>query len=209
MTLKGALTMIAKKTVAIIPPKIQYDKNLKVEEKKLRVAAYCRVSTLLEEQEGSYETQVRYYEDKISKCPNWICAGIFADDGKSATGTAKHDDFNSMINDCMNNKIDLVLTKSVSRFARNTVDALQNIRKLKDKNIPIIFEKEGINTMESGGELLITILSSQAQEESRNISENTRWGITRKFESGKVKVNFSRFMGYTKDKNGNLIIVPE
>ena len=209
MRLKGALTMITKKTVAIIPPKIQYDKNLKVEEKKLRVAAYCRVSTLLEEQEGSYETQVRYYEDKISKCPHWICAGIFADDGKSATGTAKRDDFNSLIKACMNDKIDLVLTKSVSRFARNTVDALQNIRKLKDKNIPIIFEKEGINTMESGGELLITILSSQAQEESRNISENTRWGITRKFESGKVKVNFSRFMGYTKDKNGNLIIVPE
>ncbi len=109
----------------------------------------------------------------------------------------------------MNEKIDLVLTKSVSRFARNTVDAIQNIRKLKEKNIPIIFEKEGINTMESGGELLITILSSQAQEESRNISENTRWGITRRFESGNVRVNYKRFMGYTKDKNGNLVIVPE
>ncbi len=201
--------MIAKKTVAIIPPKIQYDKNLKIEEKRLRVAAYCRVSTLLEEQEGSYESQVEYYTNKINTISNWECAGIFADDGKSATGTAKRDDFNALIKDCMNGKIDLVLTKSVSRFARNTVDALQNIRKLKEKNIPIIFEKEGINTMESGGELLITILSSQAQEESRNISENTRWGITRRFESGNVRVNHKRFMGYTKDKNGNLVIVPE
>ena len=106
-------------------------------------------------------------------------------------------------------KIDLVLTKSVSRFARNTVDALQNIRKLKEKSIPIIFEKENVNTMESGGELLITILSSQAQEESRNISENTRWGLTRNFENGKISVNHKKFMGYTKDEDGNLIIVPE
>ena len=95
------------------------------------------------------------------------------------------------------------------RFARNTVDALQNIRKLKEKNIPIIFEKEGVNTMESGGELLITILSSQAQEESRNISENTRWGLTRRFENGVMSINHKRFLGYTKDDYGNLEIVPE
>ncbi len=200
---------VAKKTVAIIPPQVKYDKHVRVEQKKLKVAAYCRVSTLLEQQEGSYEAQVDYYTEKINSNPNWKCAGIFADDGKSATQTKKRDDFNAMIDACMAGKVDLVLTKSVSRFARNTVDALQFIRKLKGKNIPVIFEKEGVNTMESGGELLITILSSQAQEESRNISENTRWGLTRRFENGIISVNHKKFLGYTKDEDGNLIVVPE
>jgi len=200
---------VAKKTVAIIPPQVKYDKHVRVDEKKLRVAAYCRVSTLLEQQEGSYEAQVDYYTEKINSNPNWKCAGIFADDGKSATQTKKRDDFNAMIDACMAGKVDLVLTKSVSRFARNTVDALQYIRKLKEKNIPVIFEKESVNTMESGGELLITILSSQAQEESRNISENTRWGITRRFENGIISVNHKKFLGYTKDEDGNLVVVPE
>lgn len=200
---------VAKKTVAVIPPQVKYDKHVRVEQKKLRVAAYCRVSTLLEQQEGSYEAQVDYYTEKINSNPNWKCAGIFADDGKSATQTKKRDDFNAMIDACMAGKVDLVLTKSVSRFARNTVDALQFIRKLKEKNIPVIFEKEGVNTMESGGELLITILSSQAQEESRNISENTRWGLTRRFENGIISVNHKKFLGYTKDEDGNLIVVPE
>lgn len=200
---------VAKKTVAIIPPQMKYDRHVRVEQKTLRVAAYCRVSTLLEQQEGSYEAQVDYYTEKINSNPNWKCAGIFADDGKSATQTKKRDDFNAMIDACMAGKVDLVLTKSVSRFARNTVDALQCIRKLKEKNVPVIFEKEGVNTMESGGELLITILSSQAQEESRNISENTRWGLTRRFENGIISVNHKKFLGYTKDDDGNLIIVPE
>lgn len=200
---------LAKKTVAIIPPQMKYDRHVRVEQKTLRVAAYCRVSTLLEQQEGSYEAQVDYYTEKINSNPNWKCAGIFADDGKSATQTKKREDFNVMISACMAGKVDLVLTKSVSRFARNTVDALQCIRKLKEKNIPVIFEKEGVNTMESGGELLITILSSQAQEESRNISENTRWGLTRRFENGIISVNHKRFLGYTKDEEGNLVIVPE
>lgn len=200
---------VQKKNVAIIPPQMKYDKQLRVEQKTLRVAAYCRVSTLLEQQEGSYEAQVDYYTNKINSNPNWKCAGIFADDGKSATQTTKRDDFNTMIDACLAGKIDLVLTKSVSRFARNTVDALQNIRKLKEKSIPVIFEKEGVNTMESGGELLITILSSQAQEESRNISENTRWGVIRRFENGIVQVNHKKFLGYTKDEDGNLVIVPE
>jgi DNA invertase Pin-like site-specific DNA recombinase/uncharacterized protein YukE len=200
---------VAKKTVAIIPPQMKYDRHVRVEQKTLRVAAYCRVSTLLEQQEGSYEAQVDYYTEKINSNPNWKCAGIFADDGKSATQTKKRDDFNAMIEACMAGKVDLVLTKSVSRFARNTVDALQCIRKLKEKNVPVIFEKEGVNTMESGGELLITILSSQAQEESRNISENTRWGLTRRFENGIISVNHKKFLGYTKDDDGNLVIVLE
>ncbi|WP_353095740.1 recombinase family protein [Tissierella praeacuta] len=198
-----------KKKVAFIPAQPIYDRNIRAELKVLRVAAYCRVSTTLEQQEGSYEAQVSYYTEKIKNNPNWKNAGIYADDGKSATNTKKRDDFNAMIEDCMAGKIDMVLTKSVSRFARNTVDSLQTIRKLKEKNIAVYFEKENINTLDGTGELLITILSSQAQEESRNLSENTKWGITRRFENGIISINHKKFMGYTKDEDGELVIVPE
>lgn len=198
-----------RKNISVIPPKQAYDRTMRPQMKTLRVAAYCRVSTLQEQQETSYEAQVAYYTEKIRSNPNWKLAGIFADDGKSATSTAKRSDFQAMIDACMDGKIDMVITKSISRFARNTVDSLINIRKLKEKNIAVFFEKEGINTMEGSGELLITILSSQAQEESRNISENCHWGIVRKFESGTVIVNHNKFLGYTKDKDGNLVIVPE
>ncbi len=155
--------VVAKKNVAFIPAQTIYDRNVRVELKTLRVAAYCRVSTTLEQQESSYEAQISYYTEKIKGNPNWKLAGIFADDGKSATNTKKRDDFNAMIDDCMAGKIDMVLTKSVSRFARNTVDSLQTIRKLKEKNIAIFF----------------------------------------------VTINHKKFMGYTKDENGELVIVPE
>jgi len=198
-----------KKSISLIPSLPEYDRSIKPQFKALRVAAYCRVSTTLEQQETSYEAQVSYYTEKIKSNPNWKLAGIYADDGKSATNTKKRDDFNAMIEDCMAGKIDMIITKSVSRFARNTVDSLQNIRKLKEKNVAVFFEKEGVNTLEGTGELLITILSSQAQEESRNLSENTRWGLVRRFENGIVSVNHNKFLGYTKDKNGELVIVPE
>lgn len=198
-----------KKNISVIPPKPEQDRSIRPQFRTLRVAAYCRVSTLQEQQESSYEAQVSYYTEKIKSNPNWKLAGIFADDGKSATSTKKRGDFQAMIDDCMAGKIDMVITKSISRFARNTVDSLMNIRKLKEKNIAVFFEKEGINTLEGSGELLITILSSQAQEESRNISENCRWGIVRQFESGVVRVNCKKFLGYTRDKDGNLVIVPE
>ena len=200
---------VKKKNISVIPSKPEYDRSIKVQFKVLRVAAYCRVSTLLEEQEGSYAAQIAYYTDKINRNANWILEGIYADDGKSATRTKKRDDFNAMVERCLAGKIDLVLTKSVSRFARNTVDCLQTIRKLKEKNIGVLFEKEGVNTLEGTGELLITILSSQAQEESRNLSENTRWGLVRRFENGIISVNHNKFLGYTKDEKGELVIVPE
>ncbi len=204
------MAVVVKKKVSVIPAQNIYNKGIRPELKVLRVAAYCRVSTKLEQQEGSYEVQIAYYTEKITSNPNWKLAGIYADDGISATNTKKRDDFNAMIEDCMAGKIDMIITKSVSRFARNTVDALQTIRKLKEKNIAILFEKEGVNTLEGSGELLITILSSQAQEESRNISENTRWGIVRRYENGIISVNHKKFMGYTKDKkSGELVIVPE
>lgn len=202
-------TATIKKKVAMIPAAPQMDKSLKMTERQLRVAAYCRVSTELESQEGSYEAQVEYYTEKITENPNWKMAGIYADDGKSATNTKKRADFRAMIQDALDGKIDLIITKSVSRFARNTVDSLTTIRKLKEHNVAVVFEKEGVNTLDGTGEFLITILSSIAQEESRNISENTRWGVVRRFENGQVIVNHSKFMGYTKNKEGTLVIVPE
>ena len=206
MTAKPVKTV---KKISVIPAIPLCDKNVKPSEIRLRVAAYCRVSTEQEEQEGSYQAQVEYYTKKINENPKWVNAGIYADDGKSATSTKKRDDFRAMIKDALDGKIDIILTKSISRFARNTVDALTIIRQLKEKNVAVIFEKEGINTLDVTGELLITILSSLAQEESRNISENVRWGIARKFEKGTVMVNHNKFMGYTKNEEGELIIEPE
>lgn len=201
--------MSEQKEITIIPPNPKHDRHVRVEQKQLRVAAYCRVSTRFEQQESSYEAQVKYYTDKIAANPKWSFAGIFADQGKPATSTKERDSFNDMLADCYTGKIDMILTKSISRFARNTVDFLRIIRELKERQIRIVFEKENIDTMDSTGELLITILSSQAQEESRNLSENTRWGIVRRFEQGILQVNHMKFMGYTKDADGKLIIVPE
>ena len=176
---------------------------------KLRVAAYCRVSTDLEEQESSYEAQVSHYNEMIRKNPDWELADIYADEGLSGTTTEKRENFNRMIQDCEAHKIDMVITKSISRFARNTLDCLQYIRKLKALNIPILFEKENINTMGTSGELLITIMASLAQQESQSISQNVRMGIQYNFQRGKPMLNHNRFLGYTKKKGGNLVIVPE
>ena len=198
-----------KKNVSIIPSWKEHDKAAHPVQEKQRVAAYCRVSTLLEQQESSFEAQKSYYTEMIQSNPNWKMAGIYADDGISGTDMRKRDEFNRLLRDCEAGKIDLVLTKSISRFARNTADMLNAIRKLRAKNIAIYFEKERINTLDDTGEMFITILGSQAQEESRNLSENTRWGITRRFENGTVLVNCSRFMGYTRNEDGELEIVPE
>lgn len=207
--LREKIKVLQKKEITVIPPDPKYDTQIRIEHKTLNVAAYCRVSTRFEQQENSYETQIAYYTKKIESNKNWNCVGIYADEGKAATGTKFRDSFNDMISDCYAGKIDLILTKSISRFARNTVDFLKIIRELKERQVRIIFEKENIDTMDNTGELLITILSSQAQEESRNLSENTRWGIVRKFEQGIVQVNHKKFMGYTKNDEEKLIIVPE
>ncbi len=199
----------SKKNVSIIPSRKEHDKAVHPAQEKQRVAAYCRVSTLLEQQESSFEAQKSYYTEMILSNPNWKMAGIYADDGISGTDMRKRDEFNRLLRDCEAGKIDLVLTKSISRFARNTADLLNAIRKLQAKKIAVYFEKEHINTLENTGEMLVTILGSQAQEESRNLSENTHWGIVRRFENGEVIVNCSRFMGYTRNEDGELEIVPE
>ena len=196
--------------VMVIPARRQVGNTVKQSaQKKLRVAAYCRVSTDSEEQETSYEAQVTHYTEYIQKNPEWELAGIFADDGISGTNTKKRDEFNRMIDECMAGNIDMVITKSISRFARNTLDCLQYIRQLKDKNIPVYFEKEAINTLDAKGEVLITIMASLAQQESQSMSQNIKLGLQYRYQQGKVQVNHNRFLGYTKDNDGHLIIDPE
>ncbi len=195
------------KTVTMIPARRRVGNTAKEEERpKLRVAAYCRVSTDSDEQATSYEAQVEHYTEYIKKNPDWEFAGIFADDGISGTNTKKREDFNRMIEECMNGSIDMIITKSISRFARNTLDCLKFIRQLKEKNIPVYFEKENINTMDAKGEVLLTIMASLAQQESQSLSQNVKLGIQYRYQQGHVQVNHNRFLGYTKDENGQLII---
>ena len=196
--------------VTFIPAKRQVGNNIKKAEKpKLRVAAYCRVSTDSDEQATSYDAQIEHYTEYISKNPDWVLAGIFADDGITGTNTKKRDEFNRMIDECHAGNIDMIITKSISRFARNTLDCLKYIRELKDKNIPVFFEKESINTMDSKGEVLLTIMASLAQQESQSLSQNVKMGIQYRYQQGKVQVNHNRFLGYTKDADGNLVIEPK
>ncbi|WP_194283857.1 recombinase family protein [Streptococcus suis] len=177
--------------------------------KKINVAAYCRVSTDQDEQLSSYENQVNYYRDYISKHEDYELVDIYADEGISATNTKKRDAFNRLIQDCRAGKVDRILVKSISRFARNTLDCIKYVRELKELGVGVTFEKENIDSLDSKGEVLLTILSSLAQDESRSISENATWGIRKKFERGEVRVNTTKFMGYDKDDNGRLIINPQ
>lgn len=198
------------KKVTVIPAssgKLLKDKT--TTQQKRKVAAYARVSTLRDYQQTSYKAQTEYYTTYIQKQPDWIFAGIYADEGVTGTSIAKRTGFQKMIEDAMNGKIDLIITKSVSRFARNTVDSLTTIRKLKEHGVECYFEKENIWTFDAKGELLITIMSSLAQEESRNISENTRWGMRKAFQDGKVFVPYKHFLGYDRGPDGELEINPK
>lgn len=197
-------------TITMIPARRQTGQSKKGEEQpKLRVAAYCRVSTETDEQTTSYEAQIEHYTEYIQKHPGWELAGIFADDGISGTNTRHRGEFNRMIEECMDGKIDMVVTKSISRFARNTLDCLKYIRQLKEKNIPVFFEKENINTMDAKGEVLLTIMASLAQQESQSLSQNVKLGLQYRYQQGKVQVCANRFLGYDKDEDGNLVINPE
>ena len=186
--------------VTIIPARPQVmQEELK---RQLRVAAYCRVSTEEEEQQSSYEAQCSYYTDKIMTNPEWTMAGIFADEGITGTSTKKREEFNRMIRKCRQRKIDLILTKSISRFARNTVDCLKYVRVLKELGIGIYFEKENINTLDMDTELILTFMGAFAQSESESISANVRWGKRQAMKEGKVSVNFEKLYGYRVDEAG-------
>lgn len=198
------------KSITVIPARRRVGNTVNKEVKpKLKVAAYCRVSTDSDEQATSYEAQVEHYTNFIQKNDEWEFAGIFADDGISGTNTKKREEFNRMIEECMAGHIDMIITKSISRFARNTLDCLKYIRQLKEKNIPVFFEKENINTMDSKGEVLLTIMASLAQQESESLSKNVKLGLQFRYQNGEVQVNHNRFMGYTKDDKGHLVIEPE
>lgn len=200
---------MAETKITVIPARRRVGNTVQTEEKpKLRVAAYCRVSTDSDEQATSYEAQVEHYTTFIQQNSEWEFAGIFADDGISGTNTKKREEFNRMIEECMAGRIDMIITKSISRFARNTLDCLKYIRQLKDKNIPVFFEKENINTMDSKGEVLLTIMASLAQQESQSLSQNVKLGLQYRYQNGEVQVNHNRFLGYTKDEDGHLIIDP-
>ena len=196
------------RSVTIIPPStMRLHSNTAI--KRKRVAAYARVSTDTDEQFTSFEAQVDYYTRKIKANHNWLFLGVYSDEGVSATSMKNRDGFNRMIEDALAGKIDLILTKSVSRFARNTVDTLTTVRKLKDNGVEVYFEKEQIFTLDSKGELLITIMSSLAQEESRSLSENVTWGQRKRFSDGKVSLPYKNFLGYCKGADGLPKIVPE
>ena len=203
--------MAAKNVKTILPTRQRFTEAPAGVPANRKVAGYARVSTDHEEQETSYEAQVKYYTDYIKNHDGWDFVSVYTDEGISATNTFHRDGFKSMVQDALDGKIDLIVTKSVSRFARNTVDSLQTIRKLKEYGVEVYFEKENIWTLDSKGELLITIMSSLAQEESRSISENVTWGKRRSFENGKVSVCYSRFLGYDRKpgKEGGLIVNPE
>ena len=192
-----------------IPASMRENAGRKNTVRKLRVAAYCRVSTEEEEQQGSFEIQKLYYTEKINSTPEWEVAGIYADDGISGVHTKKRDGFNQMIQDCKKRKIDLILTKSISRFARNTLDSIQYVRMLKQMGIAVVFEKENINTTTMNSEMILTVLSAFAQAESESISQNVARGKRMGYKHGKFAFPYGRIIGYRKGADGKPEIIPE
>ena len=201
-----ALTAPSNMRIVVIPAKSRDEIK---QTTRLKVAAYCRVSTDQEEQESSYEAQISYYTEKIGKNTEWQMAGIFADEGITGTQAKKRPEFLKMIRLCRQGKIDMILTKSLSRFARNTVDSLKYIRDLKALGIAIVFEKENINTLETDTEMMLTIMSCFAQAESESISKNVSWGIRQSFKNGNVPMQYARLLGYRKSDDDKPEIVPE
>ena len=202
------ITKVPKKIVTVIEPK----RSMTVDKEKYRqkkVAAYCRVSTDSEEQLVSYANQKKVYTEMIASRKDWCFAGLFADEGKSGTRADKRPEFNKMINDCLAGKIDYIITKSVSRFARNTVDCLDYVRMLKSKGIGVYFEEQQIDTLKTDSELYLVIYAGFAQSESESISKNITWSYRKNFEDGKPIFMFKKLLGYKKGEDGEPVIVPE
>ena len=195
--------------VRVIPATRKPEELHRDHDGKMRVAAYCRVSTDSEEQLNSYEAQKTYYTQKIQDSPDWEMAGIYADEGISGTSLKKRTQFNKMITACKRGHIDLIITKSLSRFARNTVDCLDTVRLLKANGIGVYFEKENINTLTESSEFLITLFSGFAQAESESLSKNVAWGKQKSAEAGKVTFQYKKMLGYRKGADGQPEIVPE
>lgn len=196
--------------VRVIPAKTKNRiKSESPDGQKKRIGVYARVSTATEMQTSSYELQVSYFTDYVQKNPEWVLVDVYADEGITGTSTKNRTEFNRMIQDCKDKKIDYIITKSISRFARNTLDCLHYIRMLKGLNIGVFFQKENLDTLDSKSELFLTILSSLAQEESRTTSENVKWGIQKRFAQGKIHCPTTYFLGYDTDEDGNIVINEE
>ena len=193
--------------VIVIPKKetISYDIDTGTIKKK-RVCAYARVSTDLEDQKNSFNAQLEEYQSRILKNPEWEFVKLYSDEGISGTSIKKRKGFQEMIEDALAGKIDLILTKSISRFARNTIDCLSIVRELRDKGVEVFFEKENITTNDTKIEMILTIFASMAQEESKSISENVKWGIRKRMAKGVTHVNPRYLLGYEHDESGNLVI---
>ena len=200
---------MAKRVTTIMPTLVRFTEAPIAEHRKRKVAAYARVSTDSDEQFTSYEAQIDYYTQYIKARDDWEFVQVYTDEGITGTSTKHREGFKQMVADALEGKIDLIVTKSVSRFARNTVDSLTTIRQLKDKGVECFFEKENIWTFDGKGELLITIMSSLAQEESRSIFENCTWGQRKRMADGRVSVPFDHFLGYERGENGELVINEE
>ena len=194
--------------VIIIPAKEESPQDQE-KKKNLRVAAYCRVSTKKDEQLGSYENQKAYYTEKIMANPNWTMADIFADEGITGTSACKRKDFLRMIRQCRKGKIDMILAKSVSRFARNTVDTLSYTRELRSMGIPVIFEEQNINSIYPESEFLITIHGAFAQSESEGISSRVKWGKHQAMRTGKANIQYKTLLGYEKGPDGEMVVNAE
>ena len=194
--------------VIVIPAKKETPQE-QAQKRHLRVAAYCRVSTNSKEQLTSYENQLAYYTEKIMKNPSWTMVKVFADEGKTGTSTCKRKEFLQMIRMCRQGKIDMILAKAVSRFARNTVDTLNYTRELRELGIPVIFEEQNINSIYPESEFLIAIHGAFAQSESENTSANVRWGKRRSMKAGHVTMQYKWMLGYEKGPDGRPVINEE
>lgn len=200
---------VLQRKVNYIAPKIKTETDAENSYRQIRVAAYCRVSTQMEEQLNSYEVQVKHYTDKINSEPKWSFAGIYADKGISGTSAKKRDEFMKMIRACKRHKIDMIITKSISRFSRNTLDCLKYIRILKEFNVDVYFEEQGLHSKDAGAEFYITIYGSIAQSEAENISANVKWGKQQSAKEGKVSFSYNSFLGYKKGADGKPEIVED
>lgn len=198
----------APRKITVIPADPQMTQR-DIRKQRLRVAPYCRVSTGKEEQLSSYEAQIEYYTEKIASNPEWTMVRLYADEGKTGTSTKKRKDFLKLIRDCENGKVDLVITKSVPRFGRNTLDGLNYVRQLKRLGIGVYFEKENVNTLYMDNEMILTFFFSQAQAESESLSSNIQWGHRKRFKDGKVYYQYENFLGYRKGPDGQPEIDPE
>lgn len=200
--------MMEKEVIKIASPN-QYIASTCLDIKKKKVAAYARVSTDSDDQIHSFKSQIDEYTKKITSNPNWEFVGMYSDEGITGTSLKCRDGFNAMVKEAKAGGIDLILVKSVSRFGRNTVDLLSTIRELRNIGVEIIFEKEGISSLDTKTDMILTFHSSIAQEESKNISDNVKWAIKKKMKEGNWSISTAKFLGYGKDENGNLIIDEE